>query len=229
MRGAVHIAGVIDRAEADLLIECGVNQIGLPFVLGHHKEDLRRADAAAIVGALGRRATFFLISYLDSASSVVALCRELGVGKVQLHGAIPPEEVIALRSAWPDLYIIKSLIVRKCNAHELQREVDLYSPTVDAFITDTFDPATGATGATGKSHDWQISAALVQRTARPMILAGGLTADNVRAAIAQVKPAAVDVHTGVEGYDGRKQRHLVERFLAEAGVGFADLPASRHG
>lgn len=227
MQRAVHIAGVIDRAEADLLIACGVRRIGLPFVLGYHPEDLSRTAAAAIVRALGHQARFFLITYLESASSVVGLCRELGVDMVQLHGAIPPEELIALRTAWPDLYIIKSLIVGGNDAEALEREVDLHSPTVDAFITDTLDPVTGATGATGKTHDWRISAAIVQRSVRPVILAGGLNADNVRDAIDEVKPAAVDAHTGVEGPDGRKDRRLVERFVAEARLGFANLEASR--
>jgi phosphoribosylanthranilate isomerase len=55
-----------------------------------------------------------------------------------------------------------------------------------------------------------------------VILAGGLTADNVRAAIAAVRPAGVDAHTGVEGPDGRKDPALVRRFVAEARRGFAE-------
>ena len=91
---------------------------------------------------------------------------------------------------------------------------------MDAFITDSFDPDTGAIGATGKVHDWQVSARLVDLSPRPVILAGGLNPDNVRNAIIQVRPAGVDVHTGIEGSDGRKRRDLVERFVAEAQAGF---------
>jgi len=94
---------------------------------------------------------------------------------------------------------------------------------VDAFITDTFDPATGASGATGKTHDWTVSRRLVERSPKPVILAGGLTPGNVRNAIRKVRPAGVDVHTGVEGSDGRKRRDLVRTFVAEARAGFASL------
>jgi len=113
--------------------------------------------------------------------------------------------------------------VRADNAAALQEAVDRFAPLVDAFITDTFDPATGASGATGKTHDWTVSRRLVERSPKPVILAGGLTAGNVRDAIRTVRPAGVDVHTGVEGSDGRKRRDLVHTFVAEARAGFASL------
>jgi phosphoribosylanthranilate isomerase len=105
----------------------------------------------------------------------------------------------------------------------LQARVERLGPTVDAFITDTYDPATGADGATGMTHDWSLSRALVTRSDRPVILAGGLTPDNVRAAILAVGPAGVDVHTGVEGPDGRKDAARVRRFVAAARAGFRAL------
>jgi phosphoribosylanthranilate isomerase len=85
---------------------------------------------------------------------------------------------------------------------------------VDAFITDTYDPTTGRSGATGKTHAWGVSRRLVELSPKPVILAGGLTPENVRAAVLAVRPAGVDVHTGVEGPDGRKAPRLVEHFVA---------------
>ena len=58
---------------------------------------------------------------------------------------------------------------------------------------------------------------------RPVILAGGLNATNVRRAILAVRPAGVDVHTGIEGRDGRKRRDLAMRFVEEAHAGFAEI------
>jgi phosphoribosylanthranilate isomerase len=55
-----------------------------------------------------------------------------------------------------------------------------------------------------------------------VILAGGLNADNVREAVTTVRPNGVDVHTGIEGRDGRKRRDLTKRFLANAQAAFAD-------
>jgi len=74
------------------------------------------------------------------------------------------------------------------------------------LITDTFAPETGAAGATGRTHDWSVSRRLVELSERPVLLAGGLTAENVRRAILEVRLAGVDVHTGVENAAGRKSR-----------------------
>jgi len=221
--GSVHVAGVMDGAEAKLLIDCGVEHLGFPLVLGYHEEDLSVEEAAGIVAQLGERATFFLITYLDTAQAIHDLCRSLGVEKVQLHGDISIGELQRLRSGWPDLHVIKSLIVRDNNLDALAASVAGYAPLVDAFITDTFDPDTGACGATGKVHDWAVSRRLVEISSRPVILAGGLNAENVHEAIAAVQPAGVDVHTGIESPDGRKDPELSRRFVSEAQAALSAL------
>jgi phosphoribosylanthranilate isomerase len=204
-----------------MLIDCGVRYLGFPLVLGYHREDIGVEDAAAIVAQYQGRATFFLITYLDAAGAIADLCRRLGVGMVQLHGDVDADEVARLRKAAPDLRIIKSLVVRAGNADALAGAVTRFAPLVDAFITDTFDPDTGASGATGRTHDWSVSRRLVALSPKPVILAGGLTPDNVRDAVRTVRPAGVDVHTGIEGSDGRKRRDLAEAFVAEARGAFA--------
>ncbi len=219
----IHVAGVIDLAEAQLLIDCGVQHLGFPFVLGYHKEDLSIAAAAAIVSELRDEATFFLITYANEAQTILELCDALSVDIVQLHGETSLEQIQVLKQEAPDLRIIKSLIVRGGDASALIKDVRLYEASVDAFITDTFDPETGASGATGKVHDWEISRSLVEASTRPVILAGGLNTANVRQAIHAVRPAGVDVHTGVEGADGRKRRYLTRRFIEEVQAGFVDL------
>jgi phosphoribosylanthranilate isomerase len=119
--------------------------------------------------------------------------------------------------------VIKSLIVESNNLAELKSSVGRFSFHCDAFITDTYDPATGACGATGKVHDWDISRRLVDISPKPVMLAGGLNSDNVRKAIAHVRPAGVDAHTGVEGSGGRKDAVLVRAFVREALSAFADM------
>jgi phosphoribosylanthranilate isomerase len=219
----IHIAGIIDQAEADMLVGCGVKHLGFPFELAKHKEDLTKEEAAKIISSLKSGITALLITYLSGAKEIVALCRKLGLTYVQLHGNISAEELARLNRLWPALRIIKSLVVRADNRAELEQQLETTAPHVDGYITDTFDPRTGATGATGKTHDWTVSRRLVELSPHPVILAGGLTPDNVREAIQQVRPAGVDVHTGIEGPDGRKKRSLTLDFIAEAKAGFAEL------
>jgi phosphoribosylanthranilate isomerase len=220
---AIHVAGVIDFDEAKLLIDCGIRFLGFPFALDHHKEDLTVEAAAAIVSKLGNHANFFLITYLTKAQDIRRLCDALAVNMVQLHGQSDLKQIQLLRQEAPELRIIKSLIVRNDNEDLLMDEVQRYGPNVNSFITDTFDPKTGASGATGSVHDWTISRRLVELSKRPVILAGGLNPKNVRQAIHAVRPAGVDVHTGIEGQDGRKHLDLTKRFADEARTGFTDL------
>lgn len=220
-RGMIQIAGVIDRAEAQMLIDCGVRYLGFPLRLPVNAEDLSEEAAAQLIATFPPGVKGMLITYLDRAEEVVAFCRKLDVEMVQLHGPIAAEELAKLKHACPELVVIKSLIVRGDNREELKRQIAATSPFVDAYITDSFDPATGAEGATGKTHDWAIDRALVEISPRPVILAGGLNADNVREAIRTVQPYGVDVHTGIEGADGRKDAALTRRFVEEARKGFA--------
>ncbi|MEX2166344.1 MAG: phosphoribosylanthranilate isomerase [Methyloceanibacter sp.] len=221
--GVIHVAGIKDAEEAGMLIDCGVSHLGFPLVLDHHKEDLSVEAAAKIVSQFESRATFFLITYLNQAADIVSLCRKLHVDMVQMHGDISLGELKRLRAEQPGWRIVKSLVVTGDNTGALIGDIERFAPWVDAFITDTYDPATGARGATGKTHDWGVSRRLVEASPKPVILAGGLNPNNVHEAICTVRPAGVDVHTGIEGDDGRKRRDRTARFVAETHKAFAEI------
>ena len=212
----VQIAGIRDAEEARLLAECGVDWLGFPLRLPVHAEDLSDAKAARVIAGIAPPARAVLVTYLNDAGAIADLAGALGVPIVQLHGDVAVGELERLRARRPELAIVKSLVVGRRDAAALENDARLLAPFVDAFITDTFDPATGASGATGRTHDWSVSRRLVERSPRPVILAGGLTAENVADAIRAVRPAGVDSHTGVEDASGRKIREKVERFVAEA-------------
>ncbi len=214
-RPAIQIAGVIDEAEARMLVAAGVNYLGFPLRLPHGGEDLDESAAATLIGSVSD-AECVLITYLDDAREIDGFCRELGVTTVQLHGPVSVDALGELKRLNPGLDVIKSLIVRENNLAELRATVDATAAHVDAYITDTYDPQTGRSGATGKVHDWSLSRALVKLSPRPVILAGGLNDANVAEAIAAVAPAGVDAHTGVEGVDGRKDAGKVQRFVERA-------------
>lgn len=223
MKNIIQIAGVIDLTEADMLIDAGVDWLGFPFRLPVNKEDLPEAAAAQIITQLKSPHAGVLITYLNTAEEILALCRDLNTQKVQVHGPIALSELRRLRDLSPELFIMKSLVVMQNNLPKLIENVEAIHPFVDAFITDTHDPDTGADGATGKTHDWGISRKLVEISPKPVILAGGLKAENVREAIITVRPAGVDAHTGVENSDGRKSRDKIEKFVSESRLGFAEI------
>ena len=216
----VQIAGIIDEAEAEMLRQCGVRYLGFPLRIPAHREDISEECASKIIHRLQPPEFGVLITYLDNAQAIAKLCTSLGARIVQLHGDISLEELERLKDLDPALCVVKSLVVGLHAEYALESMVSRYSQHVDAFITDTFDPATGASGATGKTHDWRISRRLVEMSERPVILAGGLDPGNVRRAILEVRPAGVDSHTGVEDDSGRKCREKVEMFMAETHAAF---------
>jgi phosphoribosylanthranilate isomerase len=223
VKGLVQIAGIRNLEEARMLLEAGVDWLGFPLRLDFHPEDLSAEEVSGIIASLGFGDRAVLITYLGKATEIAGLAAMLGCRRVQLHGDITAGEVRRLKNSDPGLFLIKSLVVRPGNFDELAGITGDFGPLVDAFITDTWDPKTGASGATGRTHDWDASRRIVESSAKPVILAGGLTPDNVGRAIVQVRPAGVDAHTGVEGADGMKDPVLVRAFVEEARGAFALL------
>ena len=220
LKDFIQVAGVIDQAEAQLLVKSGVEYLGFPLRLPVHHADLSEDEAAAIIRSLKPPTRAVLITYLNRAGEIVEFCQSLGASLVQLHGEIDASELRSIKERHPTLAIIKSLVI---GLHPVEQLLELVQRTalyVDAYITDTFDPSTGACGATGKTHDWRLSRQLVLYSPLPVILAGGLTAENVRAAILAVRPAGVDAHTGLEDVSGRKSQEKVKQFVSEAQEAF---------
>ena len=225
-RDFIQIAGVRDLDEANLLMACGIRYLGFPLRLPVNKEDLSEPAAAAIIRTMRPPSYGVAITYQSAAEDIVEFMDYLGASLVQLHGDIAAQELAKLKRLRPHLTVIKSLVIGKQPFEELVDTLQRLSAFVDAYITDTFDPATGASGATGKLHDLQVSRRLVELATKPVVLAGGLTPENVRQAIKFVAPAGVDAHTGVEGAAGHKDAAKVRRFEAEARAGFELLRAS---
>lgn len=214
----IQIAGVKNKAEAEMLANAGVTHIGFPLRLPVNKEDVDDREARDIIKTIPGNVHKVLITYLSTAKDIVELSNYLGTDIVQAHGIISVDDIKKIKALSPGLKVIKSLIVSKNNFNELARTVKDFEDHVDLFITDTFDPDTGATGATGLTHDWNVSKKIVEMTKVPVILAGGLNPKNVKQAIKTVKPAGVDVHTGVENALGEKDTILVNEFVKEARV-----------
>ena len=125
-----------------------------------------------------------------------------GIKLVQLHGDETPE--MCQQIVCP---VIKALRVR--NAASL---ADWSQYQVEGVLLDAWHPE--KFGGTGASCDWQLAAELAAKTT--VILAGGLTADNVAEAVKIVKPYAVDVSSGVEKFPGRKNPDKVAAFIVNA-------------
>jgi phosphoribosylanthranilate isomerase len=210
----VQIAGVSTLEEALAAADAGADALGFTLRLPSGVHDgLSEAKARGIIAALPPFVASVAITYVDTPREAVELCRYLGVTTLQLHGPFPTPELGLIRAGLPHLKLIRSVHVTGPEALAQARGLERH---VDALILDTYDPATGRHGATGKTHDWTLSARIVAQSRIPVILAGGLTPDNVGDAIRTVRPWGVDVHTGVEDADGRRNLETLRRFIDEA-------------
>jgi phosphoribosylanthranilate isomerase len=210
-RVRVQVAGITSARDALLVAEAGADAVG--FTIGLPKgapDDTPPEAAAAAVRALPPFVTPVLITYRSEAEEVARLLEAIGARTVQLHGGASEEAVARLRALVPGVKVVRVVHV---TGPEAVAEATTIADA-DALLLDTFDPITGRRGATGKTHDWRISAAIVRSVRVPVILAGGLRPENVAEAIRTVQPWGVDVHTGVEDAWGRLDPARLQAFLA---------------
>ena len=139
--GLVQVAGIGSLQEGRMLLDCGVDLLGFPLRLPVHEPDTSEAQARSLIKELGA-AVCVLITYEDDPGRLVDLCRFLNVNTVQVHGDISPETLALIRARFP-LRVFKSYVVGR-ESLEPKDFVRAYAPVCEAFISDTFDPATGA-------------------------------------------------------------------------------------
>ncbi|MEN8161942.1 MAG: phosphoribosylanthranilate isomerase [Myxococcota bacterium] len=128
---------------------------------------------------------------------------------------LAPDTVARLQEALAPRRLMLTIPVRDEGAIALARR---FAPCADALLTDTPHPATGVVGATGHTHDWSLSARVVEAADVPVFLAGGLGPENVVEAIRRTRPAGVDSETRTSRDDDRRRKdpERVRLFLERA-------------
>ncbi|MDA8390346.1 MAG: phosphoribosylanthranilate isomerase [Gammaproteobacteria bacterium] len=202
MRTRVKICGITRIQDAMAAVEAGADAVGFVF----YRPSPRCVEidaAAAIMAALPPFVTpvgLFVDAAEDWVRQVLS-CAPLAL--LQFHGSEPP----AYCGAFGRPYI---KVVRMAPGTDVGAQARLYGAAA-GLLLDTYDAA--RPGGTGASFDW---ARVPADLGRPLVLAGGLTPDNVGLAVAQVRPYAVDVSGGVESAPGIKDRERMTLFCRRA-------------
>lgn len=212
----VKICGLTCAADAAVCAEAGADAIGINFFPGSkrfHPLDKARTWLGECAGGPARVALFVNASLTEIQAAVDSALFEA----IQLHGDEPPDFCATVKAL--GLPLIRALALRT--------EDDLAVLTdhpADAFILDAFAP--GDYGGTGQVSDWPLAAEAVRRFPdKTILLSGGLTPENVAAAISRVRPCGVDVASGVEFAPGCKDPVKVRAFLAAAKPENANSPS----
>ena len=193
------ICGITNREDALCAVNCGADAVGFIF---YEKSPRYVAPekAAEIICDLPPFVT--PVGVFVNAPHIDATVKLAGLRAIQLHGDEPPEACLG-----HEVPVIRTLRVGS--------EFDalaLRSYPVHTFLLDT--ARAGSYGGTGETFDW--AKAREAKNYGRIILSGGLNPDNVREAIEQVAPYAVDTSSGVEAEPGKKDHKKVRDFLARA-------------
>lgn len=206
--------------EALAVAGLGVDHVGVtPADLGLPGE-VTPARAAEICRAVKGAATSVALSVDADLRTIENMVRIVQPDILHLcgaPGAVGPEAVVNLQRALPGVGIMQAIAVGGPEAVGAARS---YEPVVDYLILDSVDVDIPGVGAAGVVHDWEVSAAIVSAVEVPVILAGGLSPENVEEAIAVVRPWGVDslTFTNRPTEDGgfRKDFDRVGAFVAAA-------------
>jgi phosphoribosylanthranilate isomerase len=167
-------------------------------------------------GGMERFCESVLVTHLTDVQKIISSAKTTGVTTIQLVGNTTPQEANYIKETLHGIKVIKSLPVL---GYSCMDEVKKYMDIVDAIELDTIDIATNKFGGTGKTHNWDISKKIVLEYGykMPIILAGGLHADNIEEALQTVKPFGVDVSSGINYQDGiNEQNERLTKFLSNA-------------
>lgn len=202
----IKICGVTSVGDAALAAGSGADAVGVNFYPGSRRY-VPAGSAAAIVRAVrDGGATPVGVFVNERPEVVLAVCRDLGIGVVQLSGDEPPEDAARLP-------------FRRIKAIRIAAGIEagvLAAYPCEAFLLDAGEA--GEFGGTGRALDWAaIPAAAVPKA---WMLAGGLTPGNVATAIRLARPGGVDVASGVEDRPGHKDAEKVRLFIKNAREGF---------
>jgi phosphoribosylanthranilate isomerase len=197
----IKICGITNVEDALLAAGLGADALGFIFY-AKSPRGVTVPVASEICRALPpfvSRVGVFVNESEQAINEAVVACR---LTAVQLHGEESPE--FCRRFAVP---VIKVVRVRDATSI-----AEAAGYEVDALLLDTYTAASH--GGTGRTFDWSL-AVQAKSLRRPVILSGGLTADNVADAIRAVQPYAVDVASGVESAPGRKDAAQLCRFISQ--------------
>lgn len=199
----VKICGITNRDDAKLACDFGADAIGLVFYppSPRYVTIKQATEAVSVLPPFTSTVALFVNAQREEIEQVL---EQVAIDLIQFHGDEPEEFCCSFKRPY-----IKAV--------RMKQGLDLYAVQDDyasarGLLLDTYKK--GIPGGTGEAFNWD---KVPHDLTMPVILAGGLVAENVARAIEQVGPYAVDVSGGVEASKGKKDRSKIIRFMQQAG------------
>lgn len=192
----VKICCISSIEEAKMAIEHGASALGLvakmPSGPGPISDELIQEIAASIPPPIAS----FLLTSRTNAADIATHQQAVGTNTVQIVDALSEGTYADLRLALPGISIVQ--VIHVIDERSVEEALEI-APQVDALLLDSGNPnlAVKELGGTGRVHNWALSRQIVEQAAKPVFLAGGLKAENVRAAMDAVQPWGLDLCSSV--------------------------------
>ena len=223
----IQIYAFTDPETAVAAVNLGVNHIG--FVAGKYDQvpaELSFKEAAEIVKALPDGAVSSALTMSGDVNEILRMVAAVKPDIVHISSDVELVGLNKMRALREKLdksvRLMKAIPVGGEESVELAKQYAQYS---DILLLDTKREGFPGVGATGFTHDWNVSRKIVETAGVPVILAGGLTAENVGASIVKVKPWGVDSNTStnIQGSNVDKDMDRIADFVAAIKTGVEDL------
>lgn len=197
----IKICGTTNERDADVAIRAGANALG--FIMARSPRQVSDSTAYSIGTIVPKGLETIGVFVNEDFKTLVEIARFCRFTGVQLHGDEGADYVDRLRSELSGVKILKAIPAASLNG-SLQANPDAW----------LIDSARGAQrGGTGTTFKWRESVSQVRKLRQPVVIAGGLTPQNVEEALGIFHPWGVDVVSGVEAYPGHKHPGLVAQFI----------------
>lgn len=201
MNTRIKICGLTRAEDVDAAVAAGADAIGLVFYEPSPRS-VTVEQAAALVGRIPAFVSVVGLFVNPDRTFVESILQRIPLDLLQFHGDETPDFCDSFGRRW-----IKAIRVRETG--QIEQAFNDYRQGA-GLLVDAWDPE--RYGGTGHSFNWQL---IPEERSMPLILAGGLTSDNVSGAVQQVRPWAVDVSGGVESSKGIKDIQKISDFIKE--------------
>lgn len=201
------ICGITRERNLAIAVDAGADAVGfIADVSVDTPREIDPTDVADLVAATPPFVTSTLVTMPESPGRAVELAQAINPDAVQFYGDFGADDVRFVRAE------TGAKVIPALDYDERDRALEL-SAAADAVLLDSTEDGAGGTGETG---DWEATRKLARELSAPVVLAGGLTPENVRRAAETVEPYAVDVASGVEADGGTKDHDAIRTFVREA-------------
>ncbi len=194
----VKICGVRNEKEALMAVEGGAEAVG--FILTESHRRILPEKASNICKVIPPFVSKVGVFVDEDPGLVKEIAEECRLDILQFHGQEPPSSLIGFKQK-----VIKAFALK---GEESLDNIYRYESTVHAWLLDAYAP--GKPGGTGRTFNWSLVNKIIRK--KPIILAGGLTEENILQALKEVRPFAVDVSSGVET-EGEKDCGKIINFI----------------